>query len=604
MAMNWREPFTSGDMFLKYRIDSLLGRGGHAVVYASVDTYLDRPVALKIIPPPMEVRGDVSSRGKQEARILSQIEHPNVVKVYDAGVTEEGVAYIAMELLEGRTLRAALQNLGPFSVLETMHIGIQIAEAVQAAHTHPKQAIHRDLKPENVFVLPGNAIKVLDFGISKLHDGNTTTTQPNVIRGTPQYMSPEQLEGRIATVQSDIFALGSILYELLVAVVPAVIGLKEISNFTIGYSQIQQIPPHLYELSNNIPRYVDRVIRCMLAKAPRERQASMTQVAAELRAIQKRFIEESSTSYLPLRELWQGKNSNVPPEMDRAVGGVHSATTAIGNVILTNQITTVVPSLRSNFPRTTRPMQPVAPPVVSPSAPQAVAPNSVTIEQPKLDHTPSPHEVPLSDSKEIVARAESLIAQRIAEQRSRLAPAPVQSLTSRSKTPSYSVTFLVMATLFGSGVGYGAILMMKHSGAAPASDVARTVERELPVVSVDERLRSLNPPPDAGLTQGYVQESANKPKDVPAVASSARAAPAIAQAAKKAAVPATSSAAPHSSARALWFSVDSDNSDGFAFRPKGGSKIHSAAKPAASATPSNKSTKKKDQLIFGADDLN
>ena len=618
MTTNLREPLVPGEMFLKYRVDSLLGRGGHAFVYAAEDTYLERSVAIKVIPPPVEKRSDLYSRGRREAQILSQLEHPNVVKVYDAGVTSEGVAYIVMELLPGHTLRAALRNFGAFSILEALHVGIQIAEAVQAAHAHPKQAIHRDLKPENVFVVPGNTIKVLDFGISRLLDGNPTITQPNIARGTPQYMSPEQMEGRVTTVQSDIFALGSVLYELLVTVAPAVIGLQEVSNAAIAYSVVHRVPPHLYEVSSDIPRYVDRVIRCMLAKTPRERPASMKQVAEDLRALQQRFTAESPTLCSALRELWQGTSGNgagdaVDAQEFSKGHGVHSATTVVGNVVLTNQVTAALPNLGDNVPLTTQPLEPLAPAAAA-TLPEPV-PNFVTIAQPVS--TPHRDSAVLSESKELVARAERLIARRMAEQRLRpvSASGPTQRSALRSVARSYSVKFLVLATLFGSGVGYGALLMVRHSGAATASNVVRpapiAAEQPTPVASIELRPSSSAVLPNGAVTpsngrgtmpQPDTLASTTTPREAAPVAPSNRATQAIAQVTKKKTVTPNASAAPSASVHRLWLPLDSEDDEVSILR--GFAKRRSVTKPAASATPASKLNKKKDQLLFGADDVN
>jgi eukaryotic-like serine/threonine-protein kinase len=317
-----REPFEAGDEFLQYKIHSLLGRGGHAFVYAGQHRYMERPVAIKVIPAPPEMNSDVYKRARLEAKVLSQLEHPNVVKVYDAGVTDDGAIYIVMEMLQGRTLRDCLRHLRRFTVPEAFHVGIQIAEAVQVAHR--QNAIHRDLKPENVFVLCGNIAKVLDFGIAKLLGANTMTTQPNLIRGTPQYMSPEHMEGRPVTAQSDIYALGSVLYELLAATPPALIGLQEITSYAIGYSQIHRMPPWLDEVASGVPRYVARAIQRMLAKNPSERQMSMVDVAQELRTLQARYVSESHTIAEPLRELWRADVS--APRVQSH--GIHSQTTA------------------------------------------------------------------------------------------------------------------------------------------------------------------------------------------------------------------------------------------------------------------------------------
>jgi serine/threonine-protein kinase len=512
------EPFKAGDKLLNYRIDSLLGRGGHAFVYAGEHLYMERPVAIKIIPAPAEVRNDIYTRARREARILSQIEHPNVVKVYDAGVTDAGVIYIVMELLAGRTLRAALHSLGPLSVVEAIHVGIQIAEAVQAAHCHPQQAIHRDLKPENVFVLPDNRIKVLDFGITKFLGASAATTQPNIIMGTPQYMSPEHMEGRPVTVRSDVFALGSVLYELLVAVAPALMGLQEISNFAIGYSQIHRIPPHLDTLSSAIPRYLDRVIQCMLAKSPADRPASMMKVANELRALQERYVRENPGS-AKLRELWHAADAgSAKAGSERACNpDVHSALTSFGPIVQTNQITRVAGPLASNVPSRTRPMEVFVP------WEQAATTETLGSEPPARQRRPAepgnfvPTEQPenrtkravaVPASQELVARAQRLMAKRALERRAASGPVPVTLRPSepQSRRPKYSAAFFALSLLLGSAMGYGAVVAIRHtkstspeqsapsSAAHPLSGETKTALLTEPAVSVSPRPKEVTPP--------------------------------------------------------------------------------------------------------------
>jgi serine/threonine-protein kinase len=411
-----REPFKHGDEFLQYRILSLLGRGGHALVYAAQHRYMERPVAIKVIPAPVGMNTEIHKRAQLEAQVLSQLEHPNVVKVYDAGVTSTGLIYIVMEMLEGWTLRAALKSLRSFTVPETLQVGIQIASAVQMAHA--QQAIHRDIKPENVFVLPGNKVKVLDFGITKLVGANDAmTTQPQLIRGTPQYMSPEHMEGLAVTVRSDIYALGSVLYELLAAVAPALIGLQEVSSYAIGYSQVHRMPPRLDELLPNVPRYVARSIQRMIAKDPSERHASMREVAAELRQLQSRFASEAPAAAGSLRELWHA------PLLERCgANPEHSPTT-----------------------------------LWVPCKPTSSNAERGAIQSPRFGPGPRlPQNQP-------ALRAPDAMALRLADRHSSSAPVPVTLQRTRSRAPSHAASFLILAVVLGGIIGYGALMSFRRN---------------------------------------------------------------------------------------------------------------------------------------------
>ena len=571
-----REPFKEGDEFLQYRIHSLLGRGGHAFVYSGKHRYMERPVAIKVIPAPAEMNSDVYKRARLEARILSQLEHPNVVKVYDAGVTDAGVIYIVMEMLEGQTLRSALKHLKAFTVSEALHVGLQVAAAVQVAHA--QQAIHRDLKPENVFILPGNTVKVLDFGITKLLGTNAMTTQPNLIRGTPQYMSPEHMEGRPVTVRSDIYALGSILYELLAATAPALMGLQEMTSYAIGYSQIHRMPPRLDEVSADVPRYVARTVQRMLAKDPKERQESMSHVTEDLLALQNRYAAESPAAAGTLRELWHPRGA---PEVSDS-RSVHSATTAVGQVVLTNQPTVAVRGLASNTPQNTLntlPIESLSATHTAVRAPdkQAVAPSfaAVAPQNPAGSRSAAP-----AGSKDIVARAERVIAQRLAAKQSPSVSVPV-TLQRRPRAHGYSVSFLVLATLSGVALGFAALFA--YHRAHDLSVPANTERSHSTSVQSASPIAALQPPPVRAPSEPQVPQ--RESMTLPATTKTSDAPGPVATA------PVNTSQPPGHETRLPTLSKDD-------------SQRQSSPKPAASSTRTSKASKNKDQLIFGADDLN
>ena len=205
-----------------YRIEERVSAGGMGVVYRATQLRLGRNVALKVVQPHHQSTPDIIKRFFREARLLSQVSHPNIVSIIDFGNTEDGLIYMVMEYLEGKTLHKHVQNNRGLALHEIVHIMQQVCQGVAAAHQYP--IIHRDLKPSNIFLAriagDGHVAKILDFGISKtLDDSSEPTsdlTKTGVILGTPGYISPEQISGATQPgIRADIYALGGILYFML-----------------------------------------------------------------------------------------------------------------------------------------------------------------------------------------------------------------------------------------------------------------------------------------------------------------------------------------------------------------------------------------------------
>ena len=303
-------PLDIGEQFLKFEIRGLLGHGGHGWVYHGYDPFLDRHVAIKVIPSPADRGRDLGRRAQLEARVLCKLQHRNVVHVIDAGATAGGAVYLVMELLHGRTLRDAIREYRRLSVAEVLSLGAQIADGVQAAHE--QNTIHRDLKPENVFLREGNAIKVLDFGIAKFLGSGAATTQRDLLHGTILYMSPEHLQGLRVTARSDIYALGTTIYEALAGTPPCLVGMEEPTLESVTFAQINRMPLTLDVLTGTVPRFVARTIQRMIAKAPADRFATMAEVAQVLRTNSERFTNEVPSGIAPPRKLWLGTHSIAP----------------------------------------------------------------------------------------------------------------------------------------------------------------------------------------------------------------------------------------------------------------------------------------------------
>ncbi len=306
-------PLSPGDTFERYQIRGEIARGGSAFVYDAYQEFLDRHVAIKVIPSKKEQAREFRRRAKAEAVVLSRLRHPNVVPVYDAGVTDDGsLIYIVMEKLDGCTLREVLQTIGPLSVPEALVMGAQACDAVEAAHRHG--AIHRDLKPENLFIECENHLRVLDFGVAKFLGAGFATTAKHRWHGTPLYMSPEHLQGRGVTARSDIYALGTLLWESLAGRNPCLNGIDTPTFQEIGWIQIASVPPLLTEVVPAVPGYVARVIQRAIAKAPDNRYASMHELGVALRAAERRFtLEQSERRIAPmLRDLVECARAHAP----------------------------------------------------------------------------------------------------------------------------------------------------------------------------------------------------------------------------------------------------------------------------------------------------
>jgi serine/threonine-protein kinase len=274
-------PLKIGGRFLKYSIQRLLGTGGHAWVYQGHDPFLDVEVAIKILHRPGGVTNDMLRRGQVEAKLLYRLKHEHIVNVLDAGITDDGLLYIVMELLHGDTLRRLLVRKGRLPLEEVLPLFAKITDGVEAAHAFG--AIHRDLKPENIIVHHDGEPKVLDFGIAKVVDAAGWTTEKDVIHGTVLYMSPEQLHGEKATARSDVYALGLILFETLYGRHPLLLKNQRPTVQELTWMQLSMKPPRLDEIDTTIPRHVARLIERMVLKVPAHRVASMKECGEVIR---------------------------------------------------------------------------------------------------------------------------------------------------------------------------------------------------------------------------------------------------------------------------------------------------------------------------------
>lgn len=265
----------------RYKLEKLLGRGGMGEVWAAYHQGLRRNVALKIL---RDAGPQASSRFEREVQTLAELRHPNTVRVFDYGSTDDGLLYYAMELLSGVDLGALVKRTGPLSPARAVHIVLQASRALGEAHQ--KGMVHRDVKPENLFLASAGGeadfVKVLDFGIVRLErDGSETLTQQGHLAGTPAFMAPEVGLGADADPRADVYALGAVLYFLLTGAPP--FEAKGAAAMLAAH-QLQPIVPPSLRMSEPLPADVEGVVLTCLSKTPDERPADAGALADILAA--------------------------------------------------------------------------------------------------------------------------------------------------------------------------------------------------------------------------------------------------------------------------------------------------------------------------------
>lgn len=281
----------------RYEILDTLGEGGMANVYLAEDTILHRQVAVKVLRMDLQHDQATIRRFQREAKATSELSHPNIVGVYDVG-SDNGMQYIVMEYVAGDNLKTFIDQHYPLPLPEVIEMMTQVLSAVQLAHS--QDIIHRDLKPQNILVTATGQVKIADFGIAvALND--KSVTQTNSLLGSVHYISPEQARGGMATPRSDIYALGIILYELLMGKVP----FSGDSAVTIALKHFHDEIPSLRQFNHQIPQALENVVLRATAKDPEQRYQSAAAMAADLqtsldpeRANEPRFVPVTTDNNL------------------------------------------------------------------------------------------------------------------------------------------------------------------------------------------------------------------------------------------------------------------------------------------------------------------
>lgn len=264
----------------RYRIEAELGRGGMSMVFRALDLRLSRFVVLKVLPPPLAEDPEFVSRFQQEIRVLTQLDHPNILRIYDSSSSQEAT-YLVLEYVAGGSLEEYLSRMGRLDPESALAIIEQIGPAL--SYAHQRGIIHRDIKPGNIMIGTNGRLLLSDFGVAQLsvHMAQSSMTGAGTILGTPLYMSPEQAKGEPIDARSDIYSLGLVLYQILTGKAPFQRG--DVTSMI--YAQITQPPPSLRALNPQISPDLERVVLRALVKDPARRYQSIDDFVQSLRAV-------------------------------------------------------------------------------------------------------------------------------------------------------------------------------------------------------------------------------------------------------------------------------------------------------------------------------
>ncbi|MEZ5425418.1 MAG: protein kinase [Pyrinomonadaceae bacterium] len=373
-----------GQTIDRYKIISLLGKGGMGAVYLAQDTSLNRKIALKFLHQEFGFDPEKLKRFTREARATSVLNHPNILTVYEIG-NFGATNYIATEYIEGKTLREAISsNTPPPAAAEVIKIAVQVSEAL--AQAHKAGIIHRDIKPENIMIRPDGYVKVLDFGLAKLFESNAdlfdekslSLSTPGLIKGTISYMSPEQARGQKVDKRTDIWSFGVMLYELFTGRLP----FSGETPADVLTSIIHLEPPALNHFKPEMPDGLTSLINKMLQKDPAARYSGFEEILADLE-FEKNSFEDGRFEKAPLTDLredfetvildptsksWDGANpkNNLSGEISPLIGRTNEikqisellkktqtrllSLTGIGGTGKTRVAKSIAKTLLNNFP--------------------------------------------------------------------------------------------------------------------------------------------------------------------------------------------------------------------------------------------------------------
>ena len=257
----------------RYEIEEILGEGGMAFVYKAKDRQLQRTVAIKTLKPNYVSQEKFVDRFRREAQTAANLNHPNIVQIFDWGIEEE--PYFVMEYIEGNTLTSIISSNRTVGLNDILYIGSQVASGLKEAHKHG--LVHRDIKPGNIMITPSGKVKVTDFGIVSLQNEESDITKTGAVLGTASYISPEQAQGKAVSFESDLYSLGTVLYELITGK-PPFSGDSPIATAT---KHLTDKPEKLSTYRKDIPKGLENAVLKLLEKRPYDRFKS----AEDLRAL-------------------------------------------------------------------------------------------------------------------------------------------------------------------------------------------------------------------------------------------------------------------------------------------------------------------------------
>jgi len=289
--MRPQDPFIGRDILNgQFQILQKIGSGGMGAVYKALQPDMNRMVGVKILHPKLANRKDLVSRFRREARAMSQLTHPNTVKVFMYGELDDGSLYIIMEYLEGKNLNQTVRGEGPFPMERALPVLIAACGALEEAHK--AGIIHRDLKPENIFLVQSAGLKdfpkLLDFGLAKVGEkqmrpGSVILTQEGMVFGTPEFMSPEQAQGKTLTPASDVYSLAVILYEVLTGKLP--FDAKSAMDYISLHVTGRPIPLSQRVPGRTFPPLLDQIMDRALAKRSEDRYPSAAEFGQALQHV-------------------------------------------------------------------------------------------------------------------------------------------------------------------------------------------------------------------------------------------------------------------------------------------------------------------------------
>ena len=259
----------------RYQIIKTIGEGGMANVYLAYDTILDRDVAVKVLRGDLATDDTFVRRFQREALSASSLSHPNIVEVYDVG-EDNGSYYIVMEYIKGKHLKQLLKQRGKLTLTEVVDIMLQVTDAMSVAHDN--YIIHRDIKPQNIMILENGLIKITDFGIAMALN-STQLTQTNSVMGSVHYLPPEQASGKGATIQSDVYSMGILMYELLTGELP----FRGDNAVEIALKQIKEPFPSVRDKNQSVPQSIENIIYKATAKNTKNRYTDARELHDDLK---------------------------------------------------------------------------------------------------------------------------------------------------------------------------------------------------------------------------------------------------------------------------------------------------------------------------------